>query len=83
MRRPWGVYGMEALGIAIFMLFGGLAKVLFFHPDSPVSHWVKDPFAKNAAIALLFFPVILYGIASAPWGKRTGAHINPAVTLAF
>ena len=82
-KRPWGVYLQESLGIAVFMLFGGLAKVLFFHPDSPVSGWIEDPFTKNLVIALLFFPVMRWGIVEAPWGKRTGAHINPAVTLAF
>jgi aquaporin Z len=74
---------MESLGIAIFMLFGGLMKIALFHPNSPASHWVKEPFAKNALVALLFVPVMLFGIVDSPWGKRTGAHINPAVTLAF
>ncbi len=81
--RPWGAYLMESLGIAVFMLVGGLLKVLLFHPSSPLTRMVPDPFAKNLVVAFAFFPVMLYGIVEAPWGKRTGAHINPAVTLAF
>ena len=74
---------MEALGLAVFMLFASLFTMLLFDPDSPVGKAVKDPAVKYLILAFAMFPVILFGIVGAPWGKRTGAHVNPAVTLAF
>lgn len=74
---------MEALGLAVFMLAAGSLKVVLFHPSLPTSQAVPWPFARDLLVALAMFPVVRYGIVDAPWGKRTGAHINPAVTLAF
>lgn len=74
---------MEGLGLAVFMLFASGFTMLLFHPDSPVGKAVKEPAAKFFLLALAMFPVILFGIVNAPWGKKTGAHVNPAVTLAF
>lgn len=74
---------MEGLGLAVFMLFASLFTMLLFHPDSPVGVAIRDPTQKYFLLAFAMFPVILFGIVSAPWGKKTGAHVNPAVTLAF
>lgn len=77
------MYLMESLGLAVFMTVGGLLKIALFYPDSPLARAVQEPVAKNVVVAFVFFPVMLYGIVDAPWGKRTGAHINPAMTMAF
>ena len=82
-RPAWAAYAMEGLGLAVFMLFASAFTMLLFHPDSPVGKAVKEPAVKYFLLAFAMFPVILFGIVSAPWGKRTGAHVNPAVTLAF
>lgn len=82
-RRPWAAYAMEGLGLAVFMLFASSFTMLLFHPDSPVGRAIQEPSTKYFILAFAMFPVILFGIVTAPWGKRTGAHINPAVTLAF
>lgn len=74
---------MEGLGLAVFMLFASGFTMLLFHPDSPVGKAVEEPATKFFLLAFGMFPVILFGIVTAPWGKKTGAHVNPAVTLAF
>ena len=57
--------------------------MLLFHPDSPVGKAIQEPALKYFLLAFAMFPVVFFGIAGAPWGKKTGAHVNPAVTLAF
>lgn len=74
---------MEAVGLAVFVAFASAFTVLLFHPDSPVGKAVGDPGARYAVLGAGMFPIVLFGILKAPWGKRSGGHINPAVTLAF
>jgi len=70
------------MGLAVFMAFAGGLTVLLFHPDSPVGRALEPP-ARYFALGLGMAPVVWLGIVNAPWGKRSGAHVNPAVTLAF
>lgn len=80
-RKNWTCYLLEGFGLATFVFFAGLFSTLLLYPRSPLAR--MDPAAKNLLMALLMFLVVAWGIAGAPWMKRTGAHINPSVTLAF
>ena len=71
-ERPWAAYAMEGLGLAVFMLFASAFTMLLFHPDSPVGKAVKEPAVKYFLLAFAMFPVVLFGIASAPWGSGRG-----------
>ncbi len=82
-KRLWSIYLMEAIGLAVFMTFASAFTVLLFHPDSSVGKAIGEPAARFAVLGVCMFPVVLFGIIKAPWGKKSGAHINPAVTLAF
>ncbi|MCB2378447.1 aquaporin [Hymenobacter sp. BT635] len=82
-RRHWPHYVAEAAGIGFFMLCGTLLTILFEHPASPVQQALAgQELLRRAGIGLgmgLVIVVLVYN----PWGKKSGAHINPAVTIAF
>ncbi len=72
----------EFLGTAI-LLGGGLSAVfLDFGPDSPVAPHVPSVSARLLITGLLFAGTGSL-VALSPLGRRSGAHLNPAVTLAF
>jgi aquaporin Z len=80
--RHWPEYAMEAALLGIFMLSACLFSALLFYPEWPVAQLVPDPFHRRVMMG-----VAMGGTAVAlnysPWGQRSGAHYNPAVTLAF
>ena len=81
-RRHWPEYAMEAAGLGLFMVSAGLVTTLVESPDSPVRQAVADPLLRRAFIGLAM-GLTAVALIHSPWGKRSGAHLNPAVTLAF
>lgn len=73
---------MEMFGLAIFMISACIFTILIEHPSSPVRGAVASPLLRRALIGLAM-GLTAVGIIYSPWGKRSGAHINPAVTLSF
>src|SRR2546429_9897972 len=82
LARHWPEYAMEAWGLGLFMAAAGLFGVLLYHPASPTAHAVADPFLRRVVMALAMGLTVIALIYS-PWGQRSGAHFNPAVTLTF
>jgi aquaporin Z len=73
---------MEAAGLGLFLVSAGLLGTLLEYPQSPVHRAIADPFVRRALMGVamgLTAVVIIYS----PWGKQSGAHINPATTLTF
>ena len=82
LRAHWPEYLMEAWGLGTFMLSAGLFATLLEYPGSPIRSAIEDGDLRRGLMGLamgLTAIVIIYS----PWGKRSGAHINPAVTLSF
>jgi aquaporin Z len=78
----WFEYGAELVGTA-FLLFAGVSAVVFdFGTGSPLAHVLPDPSARRLITGLLFAGSGSL-VAISPLGKLSGAHINPAVSLAF
>lgn len=81
-QRHWAEYGIEAMLLGLFMLAACLFTVLLYHPASPVPRLVPDPFVRRLLMGLA-----MGGTAAclnySGWGKRSGAHYNPVVTLTF
>jgi aquaporin Z len=75
-------YAAEALGLGIFMVSACGFAVLLFDPASPVVQAVPAVFPRFLAMGIAMGLTLLIDIYS-PWGRRSGAHLNPAVTLAF
>jgi aquaporin Z len=78
----WPEYGAELLGTA-FLVFVGLSAVTFdFSSGSPLAIALPDSGARRLITGLLFAGSGSL-VAISPLGKLSGAHINPAVSLAF
>ena len=78
----WVPWSCELAGTAI-LLIGGLSAVfLDFGPDSPVARHLPSASARLLITGLLFAGTGSL-VALSPLGRRSGAHLNPAVTLAF
>jgi aquaporin Z len=82
LREHWPEYLCEAAELGLFMISAGLFTILLWYPKSPIPNIIPSEFIRrlltgiamgSTAIALVFSPL----------GKRSGAHFNPAVTLAF
>jgi aquaporin Z len=73
---------MEAAGLGIFMVSACAFGALLWHPDSPVSRIVADGVGRRGLMGFAM-GLTLLGIVYSPWGKQSGAHLNPAVTLTF
>ena len=78
----WPEYLIEALGLGLFMLSACLFVTLLGHPNSPVRQTVTDPFVRRIPIGLAM-GLTAVGLIYSPWGQRSGAHLNPSVTLTF
>src|SRR5215468_5997546 len=82
LRNHYPEYLMEGAELCLFMIAASLFAILLYHPSSPALQIIPAEFTRRilmgsamglTAIALIY----------SPWGKRSGAHMNPAVTLTF
>ena len=85
--RPTGgwhliAWGCELAGTAILLLGGLSAVFLDFGAHSPVTPLLPSISARLLLTGLLFAGTGSL-VAISPIGRRSGAHLNPAVTLAF
>jgi aquaporin Z len=81
-RLPWREGLIEAAGLGLFMLSAASMATLLEHPASPFRQALLDPLARRVLMGMamgLTAAVLIYS----PWGRRSGAHFNPAVTLTF
>ncbi len=82
LREHWPEYLMEALGLGLFMVSACAFGTLLEHPASPVRQALPLPALRRALMGLAM-GLTAVGLIYSPWGRRSGAHMNPAVTLAF
>jgi aquaporin Z len=68
--------------VGIFMVSAGLFATLFEHPDSPVRQAIVDPMLRRVPMGLAM-GLTAIGLIYSPFGMRSGAHFNPAVTSTF
>lgn len=73
-------YAIEAWCLGTFMISACVLGVALFHPDSLLAA-IHLP-VRNVLMGLAMGATAV-GIICSPWGKRSGAHFNPAVTLTF
>ncbi len=82
LTQHWPEYLMEAAELGIFMIAACVLGVLLEHPESPARQAIANPFVRRVLMGLAMGSTAVAIIYSA-WGKRSGAHFNPAVTLTF
>lgn len=73
---------MEAAGLGLFMISACAFAVLLEYPGSGVHQAVPQPWLRRILIGVAM-GLTAISIIYSPLGKRSGAHLNPAVTLTF
>jgi MIP family channel proteins len=82
LRAHWPEYLMEASGLGLFMLSACAFTVLLYHPGSIAGQWLGPPILRRCLMGLAM-GLTAVALIYSPWGRRSGAHLNPVVTLTF
>jgi aquaporin Z len=82
LKQHWPEYLIEAGGLGVFMISACTFGALLEHPASPVRQAIDDSFVRRILMGLAM-ALTAISIVYSPWGKRSGAHLNPALTLTF
>jgi aquaporin Z len=82
LRAHWPAYLMEAGELALYMFLVCAFDTVLKHPTPPVRYFVASAIVRRAIMGLLIGSTVL-AIILTPWGKQSGGHFNPAVTLTF
>jgi aquaporin Z len=78
----WPEYLIEATCLGLFMVSACSFTVLLQHPGSILRQMVPSPFLRRLLTGLAMGLTAIALIYS-PWGKQSGAHLNPSITLTF
>jgi aquaporin Z len=85
-RDVWGKASphllIEAGGAALLLFAACIYATVLNHPASPVVSVVPSPATQRLVMGLAMGATVA-AITYSPLGRRSGAHLNPAVTLAF
>lgn len=81
-KAPWNKYFTEFLGTGILLMLGLSIVIFMFGEGSPLAQVIPNEKIRQIMSGFLF-GCVGASIALSPIGKVSGAHINPAVTLAF
>jgi aquaporin Z len=82
LRLHWPDYLMEAGGLSIYMFSVCAFATLSWHPASPIRQFIDGAIPRRAVMGLGIGTALIAVVVS-PWGRRSGGHLNPAMTLAF
>lgn len=82
LRVHWPEYLMEAALLGAFMVSACVFGALYEFPQSPVHQATASGFLRRLLMGLSMGSTAI-AIIYSPWGKQSGAHINPSVTFTF
>ncbi len=82
LHRHWPEYLMEAAGLGIFMISAAVCTTMLEYPGSPLHELISNGVVRRVLIGVAM-GLTAIGIIYSPWGKQSGAHLNPAVTATF
>jgi aquaporin Z len=82
LRIHWKEYLIEGGLLGLFMISASTFGVLLGHPASALHAALPDAGLRRA-LGGLAMGATAVGLIYSPWGKRSGAHMNPAVTMTF
>ena len=78
----WREYLMEAGGLGTFMISACVFTTALEHPGSPIRQWIARAFIRRIIVGI-GMGLTAIGLIYSPWGKQSGAHLNPSVTITF
>jgi aquaporin Z len=73
---------MEAGELALYMFLTCVVVTLLRHPASPLRHIIGGDVSRRVVMGLAMGATAT-AIVLSPWGQQSGAHFNPAITIAF
>jgi aquaporin Z len=82
LRFHWPEYLMEAAEVALYLFLTCVFASLLLSPASPVRHFVPSTVELRALMGIAVGATVV-AILMSPWGKQSGGHFNPALTLVF
>ena len=82
LRRHWPEYAVEAGFLAVLLLAAGVVSTWLLSPAGPGAAVLPD-LAVRRLLAGLAIGLTLMAMIYSPWGRRSGTHLNPAITLAY
>jgi aquaporin Z len=82
LKKHWPEYLIEAAGLALFMMSACAFGALLEHPASSAHQAIPDDLARRMLMGVAM-ALTSIGIVYSSWGRRSGAHLNPAMTLTF
>ena len=80
--RHWPEYLIEAVCLGLFMVSACSFTVLLEHPGSAIRQMLPSAFVRRL-LAGVAMGLTAIALIYSPWGKQSGAHLNPSVTLTF
>ena len=78
----WREYLIEAAALGTFMMSAATMTVLLEHPASPLHQALPEAMTRRLLMGVAM-GLTAASIIYSPWGRRSGAHMNPAVTMTF
>jgi aquaporin Z len=82
LRAHWPEYLMEAGLLGAFMVSACVFGALYEFPRSPVHQAITSQLLRRMLMGISM-GLTAIAIIYSPWGKQSGAHINPSVTSTF
>lgn len=82
LRRHWPEYVIEGACLGLFMVSAFAFGTILEHPDSPFHRAIPNAMLRRVLMGLAMGSTAI-AIIYSPWGKQSGAHINPATTITF
>src|SRR3954468_2188079 len=82
LRDHWPEYLIEGACLGLFMISASFFTALVNYPGWPLRHAIQSDSLRRALIGVAM-GLTAIAIIYSPWGGRSGAHLNPAVTLTF
>jgi len=82
LQAHWPEYLMEAAALGMFMVSACGFGVLLEHPSSAAHQAIPDALVRQVLTGIAM-GLTAVAIICSPWGQRSGAHMNPALTLTF
>lgn len=82
LKQHWKLYLIEAWALGMFMVSAAFFTVLLENKALPLSTTIEAPMLRRFLIGLAMGSTAILLIYS-QWGKKSGAHMNPAVTLTY
>lgn len=81
-RERWSIYAIEALGLGLFMISACVFATLLEHPASGIHRFFPSPMIRRILMGCAMGLTAISLIYS-KWGQKSGAHLNPSVSLTF